>query len=332
MRAWKVLQTAVWVVGSGIVVTLFLAPATGLTAFWNVLIPVAAARRVLAPGVWRNICPLGTTAMLGERYGISVGRKLSSRAQGRLFLAGLALLVILVPLRRVLLNSSGLATGATLLALAALALLLGLRYRMKSAWCSGLCPVHPVERLYGTRPAVTVPNAQCGSCHACSRPCPESVPRLDPLRCAVTPSQRLAGTALVGGFAGFVFGWFQVPDYAPGTGWRHLDAVYGLPLGCGVITLTVFLVLRRIVPERFLVRACAAAAVVCYYWYRLPMLFGFGPHPGTGVLADLSGALPVSFVWISRAITTLVFVTWMLIGLKERRSWTLRPPLVRKTA
>ena len=37
----------------------------------------------------------------------------------------------------------------------------------------------------------------------------------------------------------------------------------------------------------------AAAAVCTYYWYRLPALAGFGPHPGTGLLVDLTASVAV---------------------------------------
>jgi hypothetical protein len=327
--AWKAAQAAVWAVGAGIVAALFVAPAVGIAAFWNVLIPVAPALLVFAPGVWRNICPLATTAMLAERAGWAARRPLSNAAQGRLFLGAVLLLAAIVPLRRVLLNTNGPATGATLLALAALAFLLGLRYRMKSAWCSGLCPVHPVERLYGTSPALSPANAQCGSCLKCSKPCPDSVPGFDPLRATRTPARRWSGTILVGGFAGFVFGWFLVPDYAPGAGWRHLPLVYGLPLAGAAATLALFLLLRRIVPERFLARAFAAAAVACYYWFRIPLLLGFELGPGT--LVDLTSALPAWFPWFSRALTSLVFLTWLVAGLRGR-PWTVRPPVAQGAA
>ena len=62
-RAWRAAQVAVWLVGVGIVVLLFWAQEIGIHAFWNVLIPVAPALVAFAPGLWRNICPLASTAL-----------------------------------------------------------------------------------------------------------------------------------------------------------------------------------------------------------------------------------------------------------------------------
>ncbi len=323
---WRVVQRIVWLLGAAIVGSLFAWPTVGLQAFWNVLIPVAPALLVFAPGVWRNICPLATTALLADRMELSKGSRLSIPAQGRLFLAGVLLLAMIVPLRRLFLNASGPATGITLLVAAAAALLLGWKFGRKSPWCAGLCPVYPVERLYGIGPAVTPANARCSECRRCSLPCPDSTPAFDPNRAARTPARRAAGTLLVGGFVGFVFGWFQVPDFTAGDGWRHLASIYGLPLAGGGATLALYLFVRCLCSERLLARLFAAAAVSCYYWFRLPMLFGFGEHPGFGVLLDLSGVLPPWAPLVSRAGTTALFLAWFLAGAGRNRPWSVRPP------
>ena len=91
-----------------------------------------------------------------------------------------------------------------------------------------------------------------------------------------------------------------------------------------------FVVLQRIVPARHsqtLVRVFAAAAVSCYYWYRLPALFGFGPTPGDGMLVDLRGVLPAAFATLGPIASTALFVWWLLLRPQSRQSWSVRPPL-----
>ena len=328
-RIWRSAQVAVGLVGVGIVTALVVAPAIGLAALWNVLIPVAPALLVFAPGLWRNICPLASVGLLPRHLGQSRRLPLTPAVQARFAAAGVILLLAIVPLRHLVLNLDGLATAALLAGAGLAAAGLGLRYEWKSAWCSGLCPVHPVEKLYGTRPAVSPRNGHCDTCQRCTAVCPDSTRAMDPLRTATSSGTPWANTLLTGGFFGYVWGWFQVPDLAGSVTWSHVGVALAYPLGGLAASLVGFLVLRRMVPaskQGLLVRAFAAAAVACYYWYRVPMLFGFGAFAGDGVLVDLRGKLPEWFPMASRGATTLLFGWWFLLRVAPpSRSWTLRP-------
>lgn len=326
--AWRAIQVAVWLVGLAILVALVVHPPTGLHAFWNVLIPVAPAVFVFAPGVWRNVCPLGSTALALRHAGRSQRRRLPAVWQGRLSLAGVLILFLVVPLRHVVLDLNGPATALAVAVLVAAALVAGMLFEWKSAWCTGLCPVHPVERLYGQEPLLTPLNMHCQSCERCVAVCPDSVAAMHPLAGCQTTTRRAAGTLMVGGFAGFVWGWFQVPDYRGGEGWAHLAECFGLPLGGLGVTVGLFLFLKSMTPERLhflLVRLFAAAAVACYYWYRIPALVGYGAFPGDGMLVDLSGMLPAWFPDASRMATTALFGWWLLGKSIRRRTWAVRP-------
>ncbi|TPV96022.1 MAG: hypothetical protein B7733_06910 [Myxococcales bacterium FL481] len=329
-RTWRGAQATSWAVGASILLALVFWPSVGIHALWNVLIPVVPALLALAPGLWRNVCPLGSTALLPRHARASSRRELSTAWQGRLSLIGLALLFTLVPLRHVVLDASGPATALTICAMGAVAFTVGLVFEWKSGWCSGLCPVHPVERLYGSAPLVRVTNAHCSACHRCVDACPDSM--VDPSRLNKRQgwARQLADTVLAGGFAGFVWGWFQVPDYH-GDGWSHLSAAYGWPLAGAAVSLTAYSGLSRMVPQhrrRWLVRSFAALAIGCYYWYRLPMLLGFGEFPGDGVLIDLTGVLPAWAPIASRIATSLAGLVWLVRLDPVRRTWTVRPPLV----
>ncbi len=329
-QAWRLVQILLLLLGVALCVTLFVAPGLGLDALWNVLIPVAPALLVVAPGLWRNICPLGTVALLPHHLGMSRQRRLSRDLQGWLLLAGVLLLVLMVPLRRVILNTSGPATALALLGLGAVALSMGLFARRKSGWCSGLCPVHAVERLYGSEPLLAPPNAHCEPCARCVDLCPDSTPRMHPfLDNGRSVPSHLASIFIVGAFPGFVWAWFHVADGAFARSWSEVALAYGQPLLAGLVTLAVFLALQRSLRAEHrdvLARAFATATVGCYYWYRLPALVGFGLIPGDGQLVDLSGTLPDFFPALSRAATTAFFAWWLL--LRRGRSplaWTVRP-------
>lgn len=324
MKAWRVAQGAVLVVGLGMVAALLLMPPLGLTLVWNILIPVAPALLVFAPGIWRNICPLGTTGLLARHAGKSAQVKLTPERQGRFALGGLALLLVIVPLRHVVLNTNGPLTALALMASAVAAAWLGTRYEWKSGWCAGLCPVHPVEKLYGVRPAISVANAHCDQCQRCSAVCSDSAKAMHPLRAPPTALHQWMGTVLTGGFAGYVWGWFQVADGA------SLSEAFALPFAGMAVTLVLFLGMRALLPagrDELLVRTFASAAVATYYWYRLPMLLGFGAHPGDGVLVDLSANLPEWTPHACRLATTALFGWWLVLRTPgHKRAWSVRPP------
>lgn len=326
--AWRIVQGVVFAIGAGIVLALFLRPRLGLAALWNVLVPVAPGLLVVAPGLWRNICPLGSVALLPSHMGWSARRRLSVPMQGWLTLTGLLLLLTIVPLRHAALNTDGPLTGSILVGVGLLAAAMGIAFEWKSGWCSGICPVHPVERLYGARPALSLPNAHCTRCHRCSAVCPDSTPEMTPLISPPTPAYAIAGTVLVGGFPGYVWGWFQVSD-GVGAGPEGLLEAYAWPFAGLAASLALYLIVRSVTPtdrRGLLARGFAAAAVSCYYWFRLPMLLGLGAYPGEGVLLDLSRVLPGWTPLVLRSSAVAFFVWWLLLRPGRRRAWTIRPP------
>jgi hypothetical protein len=327
---WRTLQTLVWLAGLGIVVLLLAWPAVGLAALWNVLIPVAPALLVFVPGLWRNICPLGSTALAARRAGLSMRRPLSHRQRAWLTLLGVVALFAIVFWRRLGLDTSAAASAGVLIGLALLSVVLGLTFEWKSGWCSGLCPVFGVETLYGSKPLFTFANAHCHTCRVCCAPCPDSTRPMHPLLGPRSSTQRLTEALLVGGFPGYVWGWFHLPRMdATGLGWEELARSCALPFAAMAVTLALFVLLRHLAPDRSeltLVRVFAAATVACYYWYRIPALFGHGLWPGDGVLIDLRGLLPEWWVIVSRALTTGLFFWWLVIHTGTARAWAMRPP------
>jgi NAD-dependent dihydropyrimidine dehydrogenase PreA subunit len=273
---------------------------------------------------------MASTSLFPRHVGLGLHHRISDHGRDLLSLCGLAGLLLLIPLRHVLLNTDGPATAGVLIGLALLSTAMGLGFEWRSGWCSSLCPVHHVERLYGTRPAVTLNNAQCYECERCVAICPDSTLSFR-LAQGRTRLQGAATTLMVGGFVGFIWGWFHVPDYRGGEGFAHAGTAYGLPFGGMAASLLLFLFLRRklkATQQHRLVLSFTAAAVSCYYWYRLPALLGYGPFPGDGMLFDLRGVLPASLVLLLRATTTILFFWWFLGRDGEsRRRWSRRPPL-----
>ena len=325
-RAWQVVQGVVFLVGVVIVAALLFAPATGLFLLWDVLIPVAPLLLVVAPGVWRNVCPLGTFSVLPSQLKLSRRLHVSRAWQSRLLAIAVALLLIIVPLRHPLLDRYGVVTGIVLLVVALAAIGLGSVFDLKSAWCSGLCPVYPVELLYGSRPVIPVPNVQCRVCTACVAPCRDSRPGITPTDAARTGSGRAAAELLVGGFPGFVLGWYLVELHPGWTPVRQVLQSYALPFAGLAATFAIYLVLRRVLPQSrtFLERAFAAAAIVIYYWFKLPVVFGM-TGDGTHALIMLKGTLPAWSVWALRSMMSLLLI-YLLLARTAGAGWSPRPP------
>jgi len=327
---WRNVQTALLLAGVLLVGLLLFRPALGLVIMWDILIPIAPALIVVAPGLWRNVCPMATVSLLPRRLGLSRGKIPTRRWTGLMGLASISALLLIVPLRHISLNTNGPMTALMLALAAGIAVAMGILFEWRSGWCTSLCPIHPVEKLYGFSPAITVRNARCDSCRKCTAPCPDSTRSMTSVITGPSRLDRWVGHALTGGFAGFILGWYQLPDYQGQIGATEIIASYLWPFGCAATALAVYAAARkwlcRSKPARImLVKVFATAAVSTYYWFRIPALGGFGPHPGTGLLYDLTGVLPEWTPWISQALTTLFFIWFLIFRKSPNASWMIRP-------
>jgi len=178
---WRVARIAVWGGSMAVLGLLIVAPSVGLVVFWSVLIPVAPAILMVSPGLWRNICPLASTALLPRHLEFSRRIRIEEPWQGRLQLVGVVALLVMAPMGHVLLHRNGPATVAAFSSLAVVAFLGGYLFERKSGWCSTVCPVFPIEKLYGSEPLVSVVNAHCEPCQECVSLCPDATPGVDSL-------------------------------------------------------------------------------------------------------------------------------------------------------
>ncbi len=328
MLIWRIVQSIVWVAGITILFCLIFFPSTGILLFWNILIPIAPALLVVATGVWRNVCPLATTNLFPRHYQWSMGRKLTARQLGKLNLVAVLALYVIVPLRHAVFNVNGPATAALIASMAFTGFGLGFIYEWKSIWCSGLCPIHPVEKLYGGNVFMPFPNAHCGECMNCVIPCPDSTPNMNPSVSRKNVFQRTSAILIIGGLPGFIWGWFHVPDWNGPWGIGDMGAWYAFPFLGLVTTLAIYGILSNSLKtngRKKLVAVFAASAVSCYYWYRIPYLFGFGQFANDGLLVDLKSSIPA---WVIRFITivlSLFFLYWMVFRKANSNSWLIRP-------
>lgn len=327
---WRIVQSLVWIVGLAILFFLIFFPKIGIHLFWNILIPVAPALLVVFVGLWRNVCPLASTALFPRHMGISKRKKLRIAESGKLNLIAVIALFVIVPLRHAIFDMNGLATALLIISVAVVAIGMGFTYEWKSGWCSGLCPVHPVEKLYGINNSFSLPNAHCDKCHRCVTPCPDSTEGTNPYSSTKNTSHKVSAFLMVGAFPGFVWGWFQVPDYNGISTIGELAYVYSFPILGLLASSLFFMILKGFFQEKTIVPIFAASAVSFYYWFRIPALFGFGIFPGDGMLVDLSESIPEWSIYAIISLTTIFFFWWIVIRKIEKVSWTKRPVFVDK--
>lgn len=331
LTLWRAAQIGLLTFGVVLVGLLFLRPVLGINLFWNLLIPVAPALVMVLPGLWRNICPMATMSLIPRHLGLSKRYKVPVNWVGPMSFISLGALLFIVPMRHLIFNISGPATAMMLVLGALVAFIMGYFFEWRSGWCTSLCPIHPVEKLYGTTPLAALPNAHCFPCERCTTPCPDSTKSMTPAVSGKSSTERLAGQLLIGGFFGFVWGWSQVPDMRGTIGANEYAIAFGLPLVGFALSYVTYLVLGKAFTfpktgPHSLSRYFAVAAGCCYYWYRLPALFGVGLFPDDGVLINLSEVLPVWSAAVMQLTTTGLIVWFMVLRKVPNTSWSIRPP------
>ena len=79
-RFWDALRALSLVAGLGLCVSLIVWPQVGLFVLWGVLVPLLPLLFFIAPGFWRNICPLAASNQVPRRFGFTRGAHTASAA------------------------------------------------------------------------------------------------------------------------------------------------------------------------------------------------------------------------------------------------------------
>jgi nitrite reductase (NADH) large subunit len=297
-RVWDVIRMASVLVSVALAASVALRPEPMLDVVWGMIVPLVPITLLIVPGLWRNVCPLATVSQLPRR----LGRRARWVAPSSVMLpAGMLLLLALVTARKVWFNQSGWATAQLIGASALLAGLTGLLFRGKSGWCTGMCPLLPVERLYGQAPSIRLGDTQCGSCVSCTMHCPDRTPGTAAM--AELASQTAAGKRQAGlrrlftaVFPGFVAGYFLIPSVPAVTASRMVLGIVSFSVLSGV----TFAFLDHIAPQfRSAIMAGFAALAISLY-------YGLGTDSFVGAWRRVLGITP--FPWIPTVVRVLVCV------------------------
>jgi len=242
-------------------------PADTLTFFWGLVIPVLPLVFLVAPGSWRNVCPLAGINQASRYMGVTKQVPAPAWLRDHGFSIATVLFVGLALTRKVLFNRNGVALTVLLGAVMVGALLGGRFLRGKSGWCSSICPLLPVQRVYGQTPFIGVANSHCRPCLGCTKNCYDFNPRVAYVADMHEPDPTFRGPRrlFVGAFPGLVLGFFLVPD----AGRLSTLEVYGrclLWIAGGIAVFAVLDTFGRFSPNR-LPPLFGAAAFSLFYWF-----------------------------------------------------------------
>jgi NADPH-dependent 2,4-dienoyl-CoA reductase/sulfur reductase-like enzyme/ferredoxin len=290
-------------------VAMFVWPTQALFAFFKVVVPLLPILFFVAPGLWRNICPLAAANQAARVFGFSRAATTPGWLQRHGYLIAIGLFFGIAGARLALFNASGSATGILLAVTIVNAFIMGIAFKGKSGWCSSICPLLPLQRVYGQTPFLLVANTHCNPCVSCTRHCYDFKPQpayqadlADPDPSWSRP-RRLFAAAL----PGFVLGFYLLLGQTQLGDW-HLYGRLALFVLGSVGALFVLIALIPVL-EPVLVAVWGAVAISLFYWFGADVLAG-SIHTLFGVDATVirwpvrCAVIALAAIWVSRTVAT----------------------------
>lgn len=317
MAVWYAARLLVMAATVGLAVLLIVQPELGLKLFWGLAIPVVPALLVVAPGLWRQVCPMATMNQLPRLGGFSRALDLPPALKAAAFGIAVALFVTAVALRVPLLNHSGAVVGIGVIAVLVLAFAGGLVLKGRSGWCGTFCPLAPIQRTYGQAPLIVVKNGYCNPCVGCQKSCYDFNPRAavfsdvyddDPRHAA----QRRLFMALL---PGLVLGYFlQGPAPAWGEPWHALVLLGSCCASAGLYMIVVAFVPATPANPYRVALAFGVLALSAFYWFAGPIV--------VRTVASLLGTEPAAALLQAAPFTGIVLAAVLAAsGLHAERRW-----------
>src|SRR4051794_20647876 len=214
VKVWHAMRAGSLVAGLIVAGLLIAVPDTGLFVMWKVIIPTLPLLFLTAPGLWRNLCPLAASNQTPRALKITKALTAPDWLKEYGYVIAFSLFILFVILRRFGLDANGAYSALLLLGAMAGAFTGGMFLKGKSGWCSTICPLLPVQRIYGQTPLALVANAHCQPCVGCVKNCYDFNPRAAYLADLHDQDNYWSGYRryFVGAFPGLVLAFFEVPN------------------------------------------------------------------------------------------------------------------------
>ncbi|MGD9890262.1 MAG: FAD-dependent oxidoreductase, partial [Dehalococcoidia bacterium] len=320
IRAWHILRIVAVLSALALIVTLLVAPDTGLTIWWGFVVPALPLLFFAAPGFWRNVCPMAALNQTPRLFGFTRGLSLPPWLRQYGYVFGIALFVTVVASRKAIFNDNATALALLLTALLGAAFVGGLIFKGKGGWCSsGVCPLFPVQRIYGQTPLVVIPNSHCQPCVGCAKNCYDFNPRVAYLADMNDEDPRYSGYRkfFAGAFPGVILAFYNVADPPEiSTSRMYLEFAVFILASVGL-----FYLLDRFinVTSAKLTALFAVAAFNLYYWYNIPLMSD-----------RLFDSEPAALIWGGRALVLVATLIWLARTYQKERLFLAQaaPPRV----
>lgn len=307
---WKGVQFFAVAVVIALCISLFLFPDTTLFLLWRVIIPLLPLVFLLALGLWRNICPLATLNQIPISFKFNLGLNLPNWLNKSYYLISISLFLIIVPARKLLFNTDGPALALFILVVAAIAFVMGIFYEGKSGFCNSICPVLPVERIYGQTPFFMIRNSHCVECVGCTKNCMDKNPNGAYLSDLYDDNSYFKAPRkfFVGMFPGFIIAFYTLPD-PPVISAISMYLQFAL---FSVVSAGIFFLIEYFIKATTnkLTGLFGAAALNLYYWFNAPLL------------AELISMPPsLWFIWLVRVLVLLITIAWLIRTYKKEQAY-----------
>jgi nitrite reductase (NADH) large subunit len=304
-RVWSAARVLGLVVTAAVVIALFVAPQLGLLIFWGLIVPALPLLFFLAPGLWRNVCPMATLNQVPRRFGFTRALTMPKWFREYGYLIGIVLFLAIVPARKIVFDESGPALGLLIAACLAAAFAGGVLLKGKSGWCSTMCPLLPVQRLYGQTPFLTVRNAHCKPCVGCVKNCYDFNPAAAYMADLYDTDPHRSGYRkfFAAAFPGLIVAFYTVegpPSRLALEMYAQFASLLLLSAGSFYL-LTVFLKVTAI----NITTVYAAAALNLYYWFSLP-IFAERLRAASGF------GIPPELLWVGQGAIVALTAVWIV--------------------
>ncbi len=303
LRFWHVVRVFSVIALFSLAIYLLRVP-ENVSIFWRVVVRCLPIIFIVAPGVWRNACPLAASNQVPRLFGFTRGLTLSPWLKHYAYVFGLIAFFSVASSRKWLFNTDGTATAILLLTAITLAFIGGFVFKGKSGWCGTFCPLIPLQRVYGQTPFLVSPNSYCQPCVGCIKNCYDFNPRVAYMADLYDDDRRYTGYRrfFVSAIPGFVFGYFVIPN-PPAV---SISEMYFFLLLSTFVSIAIFNVLETFATVTLpkLTTIFAALAFNTYYWFAVPDVLNY-------LEVSANSAIHAYIVYGARIGLGLVTLVWI---------------------
>jgi NADPH-dependent 2,4-dienoyl-CoA reductase/sulfur reductase-like enzyme/ferredoxin len=303
VKVWHILRAASLVGGLVVAALLIAVPKTGLFVMWRIVIPSLPLLFMVAPGLWRNLCPLAASNQQPRALKITKALTAPDWLKEYGYVIAFSGFTVFIVLRKFGLDANGGFSALLLLGAMTAAFTGGMFFKGKSGWCSTMCPLLPIQRIYGQTPLFMVANAHCQPCVGCVKNCYDFNPRAAYLADLHDSDNYWSGYRrfFVGAFPGLVLGFFEAPNT------KDLRMV-GLMALYAAVSLAVFALLNAFIKTstHTITSLFGATAFSIFYWF-------VGASYG-----------PPALDWVLRAAAIALAATWFVRTVQKEKPFLER--------